>query len=243
MEAHDHRGVITASAGYIAGTRAAGLRASFLENSMENRGDNGGVAVVIAFLVILLLLGGGVGVYFVVSRQHMALAIQAERALMAETQARMEAERARAEAEAAAASRTAAQEKQPTTNQGDSIRSSVESILSAQEDAWNRGDLEAFMEHYWKDDTLTFSSEGKTTRGWTATLARYQERYPTPEKMGRLQLSGLEVTPLGDSAALVLGQWKVQREGGPLSGNFSLVVRKFAERWLIVHDHTSRLNE
>ena len=211
---------------------------------MENRGDSGGVAVVIGVvLVLLLLLVGGVGVVYFVTRQQMALAIQAERALMAETQARMEAERARAEAEAAAASRSAAMEKQPATNQGDSIRSSVESILSAQEDAWNRGDVDAFMEHYWKSEELTFSSEGKTTRGWTATLARYRERYPTPEKMGRLKLSGLEVTPLGDTAALVLGQWKVERERGPLSGSFSLVVRKFEERWQIVHDHTSRVNE
>jgi len=58
--------------------------------------------------------------------------------------------------------------------------------------------------------------------------------------MGRLRLSGLEITPLGDSAALVLGQWSLQRESEPLTGNFSLVIRKFDDRWLIVHDHTSQ---
>ena len=99
------------------------------------------------------------------------------------------------------------------------------------------------MEHYWKSEALTFSSGGKTTRGWAETLNRYRERYPTPEKMGRLRLSGLEITPLGDSAALVLGQWNVERESEPLSGNFSLVVRKFDDRWLIIHDHTSRKTE
>jgi ketosteroid isomerase-like protein len=68
-------------------------------------------------------------------------------------------------------------------------------------------------------------------------------RYPTPAKIGRLKLSELEITPLGDSAAMVLGRWNVEREGGTVSGNFSLVVRKFDDRWLIIHDHTSRMKD
>jgi hypothetical protein len=184
---------------------------------MENRGDSGGIAVVIGLiLVLLLVVGGGVGVYYVVSRQQMLLAVQADRALLAEAQARREVERAHAEALVKAT----ANDQGTATVQGDSIRTAVESILRAQEDTWNRGDLDAFMEHYWKDEALTFSSEGKTTRGWASTMTRYKERYPTPEKMGSLKLSGLEITPLGDSAALVLGKWNVEREGGPLSGNF-----------------------
>src|SRR4051794_15220771 len=91
------------------------------------------------------------------------------------------------------------------------MRGAIEAVLRAQQDAWNGGDVRAFMDHYWKSDDLTFSSSGKTTRGWQATLAGYLERYPTREKMGRLTLSGLEITPLGDAAALVLGQWKLDR--------------------------------
>ncbi len=211
---------------------------------MENRGDSGAVAVVIGvILVLLLMLVGCGGIYYAVARQHMALAMQADRARMAEAEARMQAELARDQATVAAASRTTAIEGALATVQGDSMRPAVESILSAQEDAWNRGDLDAFMEHYWKSDELTFSSGGKTTRGWTETLIRYRERYPTPEKMGRLKLRGLEITPLGDSAALVLGQWNVQRESEPLTGNFSLVVRKFDDHWRIVHDHTSQMTD
>lgn len=209
---------------------------------MENRGDSGAVAVVIAVVLILLFLVGA-GVFYFVSRQQMALAMQAERAAVAEAHARMEAEVARAEAEAAATKRAAASDEGATEVPVEKSRAAIESILKAQEEAWNRGDVEAFMEHYWKSDELTFSSEGKTTRGWTATLARYKERYPTREKMGRLKLSNLEITPLGTSAALVLGNWNVDRDGEPLAGNFSLVVRKFDERWLIVHDHTSRFKD
>jgi beta-aspartyl-peptidase (threonine type) len=124
-----------------------------------------------------------------------------------------------------------------------SIRAALEAVFRAQQDAWNSGDVRAFMEHYWKSDDLTFSSGGKTTRGWQATLDRYRERYPTREKMGRLTLSGLEITPLGDAAALVLGQWKLDRQSEPVQGNFTLVLRKIDARWVIVHDHTSRLVE
>jgi beta-aspartyl-peptidase (threonine type) len=159
--------------------------------------------------------------------------------------ARLEAERALADAKAtaAAAARAVAAVDDAPIPQDDSLRTAVESVLRTQEDAWNRGDIDAFMEHYWKSEELTFSSEGKTTRGWTATLQRYRERYPTPEKMGRLKLDGLEISPLNSSAALVLGQWRIEREGGPLAGNFSLVLRNVEDRWLIVHDHTSRLKE
>jgi ketosteroid isomerase-like protein len=209
---------------------------------METRGDNGGVIVAIAIFLTLLLLGGGAGVFYFINRYQTTLAMQTKRALLAEAEARMEAERARSEALTAAASTKTSNDQEPAIDQP-SIRTAVESILNDQQDAWNRGDIEAFMEHYWKSDDLTFSSEGKTTKGWTATLTRYRERYPSPEKMGHLKLSELEITPLGKSAAMVLGKWNVERESEPLGGNFSLVIRKFDERWLIVHDHTSRLKE
>jgi uncharacterized protein (TIGR02246 family) len=126
---------------------------------------------------------------------------------------------------------------------GPAIHGAIEAVLRAQQDAWNGGDVQAFMDHYWNSDDLTFSSGGKTTRGWQATLAGYLERYPTREKMGRLTLNGLEITPLGDAAALVLGQWKLDRQSEPVGGNFTLVLRKIDGRWVIVHDHTSRLVE
>jgi beta-aspartyl-peptidase (threonine type) len=210
---------------------------------MKGGSGSGGVIVAIALILILFLLMGGVGTYFVIARQQIALAREADRARLAEAQARVQAEQARAAAEVGRGWSTPVDHQETSTGQDDSIRAAVESILRGQENAWNEGGLDAFMEHYWRSDALAFSSGGKTTRGWTETLNRYRERYPTPEKMGRLTLSGLEITPLGDSAALVLGQWNLERETEPVSGNFSLVLRKFDDRWLIVHDHTSRTTD
>jgi beta-aspartyl-peptidase (threonine type) len=206
---------------------------------MSDRSTNS-VVLVTGLIFILLLVVGGVGVYYVIGRQQMALAVAAEQARAAEAAARMEAQKARDEAARAVAARTELRDGKNSQADGDSVRAAVESVLRAQEDAWNRGDLDAFMDHYWKSDDLTISSGGQTRRGWQATLDLYRERYPTPETMGRLSLSGLEITPLGDAAALVVGQWKVDREIEPVSGHFSLVMRKFDHRWVIVHDHTSR---
>jgi ketosteroid isomerase-like protein len=130
-----------------------------------------------------------------------------------------------------------------TAAQDVAVRGAIEAVLRAQQEAWNDGDVRAFMEHYWKSDALTFSSGGKTTRGWQATLDGYRQRYPTREKMGRLTFGGLEITPLGGAAAFVLGQWKLDGLGEPVGGNFTLVLRKIDGRWVIVHDHTSRLAE
>ncbi len=121
----------------------------------------------------------------------------------------------------------------------DELSDTLEAILAKQAAAWNRGDLDAFMEHYWKSDELTFSSGGRVTRGWVTTKQNYQKRYPTKERMGQLSFGAIEVSSLGDSAALVLGHWNLQREPAPIGGNFSLVFRKIDGAWVIVHDHTS----
>ena len=80
-------------------------------------------------------------------------------------------------------------------------------------------------------------------RGWEATRNRYNKRYPTPERMGHTTFSELEVRLLGKSAAMVLGRWDLKREPDPIGGNFTLVLEKIDGKWLIIHDHTSQLDE
>jgi ketosteroid isomerase-like protein len=121
----------------------------------------------------------------------------------------------------------------------DDLLDTLEGILSEQAAAWNRGDIDGFMQHYWKSEDLTFSSGGHTTRGWKTTKDNYKLRYPTRERMGHLTFDGLEVFPLGDSAALMLGHWHLDRNN-PVGGSFSLVFRKTDGAWVIVHDHTSQ---
>jgi ketosteroid isomerase-like protein len=112
-------------------------------------------------------------------------------------------------------------------------------ILERQAEAWNRGDIDGFMQDYWQSEELTFSSGGQTRQGWTATRERYRANYPTRAEMGTLRFTVNQTQMLGTDAGLVLGQWDLARASGPIGGNFSLVFRRIDGRWVIVHDHTS----
>ena len=131
---------------------------------------------------------------------------------------------------------------QPIELQAATTKAAIQKLLDDQIRAWNAGDVEGFMAYYWKSDDLTFSSGGKTTRSWQATLDRYKERYPTKAAMGTTTFKNLEITPLSDAAAMVLGEWQLRRDNGEtIGGNFTLVLRKIDGKWLIIHDHTSLL--
>ena len=119
--------------------------------------------------------------------------------------------------------------------------SAIKHVLTAQQDAWNRHDLDAFMSGYWNSPELTFFSGAKETRGWQATLERYRATYNSPgHAMGKLDFSDLRIEMLGPEAAFVRGAWHLTMpEGKNPQGRFTLIFRKFGDGWKIVHDHTS----
>ena len=115
----------------------------------------------------------------------------------------------------------------------------IDEVLKAQQAAWNRGDVDAFLVGYWRSPELTFSGGNGVSRGWDGVLARYKKSYPNHAAMGQLEFSDLEFRFLGPDAALVLGQWHLKRESGDIGGVFTLVWQKFPDGWKIIHDHTS----
>lgn len=121
-----------------------------------------------------------------------------------------------------------------------SIGDELIQVVQKQSAAWNRGDLSEFMSPYWNDERLTFSSSGKTQRGWQATFDNYKKNYPDKATMGKLTFSEIETQELGSEAMLMLGKWHLEREA-PVGGNFSLVWRRIDGKWVIVHDHSSAL--
>jgi ketosteroid isomerase-like protein len=122
-----------------------------------------------------------------------------------------------------------------------SSQADITHVLRAQQDAWNRGDLEAFMAGYWNSPDLTFFSGAKEHNGWQATLDRYRATYAGPgHEMGKLEFSALRIEMLGADAAFVRGAWQLTMSDGKTPhGLFTLVFRKFPEGWKIIHDHTS----
>jgi ketosteroid isomerase-like protein len=117
----------------------------------------------------------------------------------------------------------------------------IRQLLEGQAEDWNRGDLDRFLEGYWRSPELVFQSGGDRQKGWEAVRARYRKRYQEEGKvMGRLAFSELDVFPLGPEGAFARGRWQLTMPDGTRPGGlFTLVLRKFPEGWRIVHDHTS----
>ena len=112
-------------------------------------------------------------------------------------------------------------------------------ILDVQTKAWNRGDIEAFMEGYWKHDSLMFIGKSGVTYGWTNTLNNYKRSYPDTAAMGKLNFTILSVERLSSKYYSIVGKWHLQRSIGNLSGHFTLLFRKISGQWVIISDHSS----
>jgi beta-aspartyl-peptidase (threonine type) len=122
-----------------------------------------------------------------------------------------------------------------------SPRQDVARVLNEQIEAWNKGDLNRFMDTYWDSDELTFYSGGTVTKGRKAVAERYRKTYQADGKeMGKLSFSEMDVQELGPDAALARARWKLVTSKETVEGLFTLILRKFPDGWKIVHDHTSR---
>lgn len=119
------------------------------------------------------------------------------------------------------------------------IKQQVISVIKKSEQDWNEGRIENFMESYLRSDSLRFASGGSINYGWQPVLERYKQRYQNKAAMGHLTFSELHITVISADAALVFGRYTLERENDEPTGLFTLLFRKTADGWLIVHDHTS----
>jgi len=117
--------------------------------------------------------------------------------------------------------------------------SPVRRLLQTQTEAWNRGDIEGFMQTYWKNDSLLFIGKSGVHRGWQETLKNYKKGYPDTAAMGRLSFDLIEVRKLSPEYYYVVGKWMLSRSMGNLSGHYDLLIRRIGGRWMIVADHSS----
>ena len=115
----------------------------------------------------------------------------------------------------------------------------IRSVLQAQQDAWNRGEIDGFMNGYARSASTVFISEDTLTRGWQTVRDRYRKKYSSRAKMGTLTFSDLEITLLSSDSAVASGRWKLNRAIDQPHGRFTLILKRLPEGWRIVHDHTS----
>jgi len=112
-------------------------------------------------------------------------------------------------------------------------------VLDAQAQAWNRGDIESFADGYWKSEETEFVGATGVTKGYQSVLDRYRHDYPDRKAMGQLSFSNLEVHVTGKDSAYTVGEFQLKRENDQPSGFFTLHLKKFADGWKIILDHTT----
>lgn len=113
-------------------------------------------------------------------------------------------------------------------------------VLNTQVEAWNTGNIEGFMQGYWKNDSLKFIGKRGLTYGWAPVLNNYKKSYPGKTGMGNLVFSNLNIDILSVDYAFVTGEWSISyADKDPLGGWFSLLFKQIDKRWVIVADHSS----
>lgn len=115
----------------------------------------------------------------------------------------------------------------------------IRQVLEEQQAAWNRADLEGFMQGYWQSDSLMFIGKNGLKYGWENTLKGYQKGYPDAKAMGTLTFGIQKVEVTRGKTAFVVGSWHLAREAGDLQGYFTLYWKKIKGKWVIVADHSS----
>lgn len=121
----------------------------------------------------------------------------------------------------------------------DKGESSIRQMLTEQTKSWNGGDLESFMQPYWKSDSLMFVGKSGVVWGWQPTLDNYKKGYPNRDAMGQLSFDILVVNKLSPDYYHVTGKWMLKRTIGDVSGHYTLLVRRIKGEWKIVYDHSS----
>lgn len=134
---------------------------------------------------------------------------------------------------------------------GPAENAEIRAVLDSQVQAWNRGDLDGFMQGYWKSDDLVLSTPQGETRGWRTLRDRYRRRYGSPRAgdrsasagdagmtLGRLRFEDLVISRQGEDAAQAAGRYRLERDGQNQSGRFFLHLRLIGGRWVIVRDRT-----
>lgn len=115
----------------------------------------------------------------------------------------------------------------------------VRNLLAEQTKEWNQGNISAFMETYWKGDSLMFVGKSGVTYGWQKTMDNYKRNYPDTAAMGKLKFELLEIKRLSVMYFFVIGKWNLTRSIGNIGGSFTLLFRKIKNTWVIVADHSS----
>lgn len=124
-------------------------------------------------------------------------------------------------------------------DRNESDHKNILALLETQRQAWNKGNMEGFMQGYEQSDSLVFVGKGGPEYGWKTTLDNYNKAYPDKSAMGILTFDIKKVKLLSSDHAFVLGAWNLKREKDEPKGHFTLLLKKIDGKWKVIADHSS----
>jgi hypothetical protein len=115
-------------------------------------------------------------------------------------------------------------------------KATIITILKNQEKAWSENDLDAFMDGYWKNDSLKFYGASGLKYGWQTTLDGYKKRYPTKDHTGTLNFKINDISKINEESYFVMGEYHLTRNVGNADGVFMIIFKKINGEWKIIAD-------
>jgi len=115
-------------------------------------------------------------------------------------------------------------------------KKTILSIMKSQEKAWSKNNIEAFMEGYWKSDSLKFFGSSGLKYGWQSTLNGYKKRYPTKDHTGTLRFKINDISQINGASYFVMGEFHLVRNIGNADGVFMIIFKKINGEWKIIAD-------
>ena len=114
-------------------------------------------------------------------------------------------------------------------------------LMQEQEESWNEGNIDDFMNKYWNNDSLIFLGKSGINYGWKKTISNYKNSYKDKNEMGRLEFKNILCKPINKSTHIIAGKWSIFREDSirNIGGYYSLIWVKKDKVWKIIYDHTS----
>tara|TARA_Y100000385_G_scaffold271261_1_gene311060 strand:- start:229 stop:636 length:408 start_codon:yes stop_codon:yes gene_type:complete len=113
----------------------------------------------------------------------------------------------------------------------------IKKVLYMQQEYWNNGNIDGFMEGYWNSEKLIFTSlSNEPSFRWKNTFELYKNSYPKKESIGELEFELLDLKLISKNTASLKGKWELLRESINTNGYHWLDLQKFDKRWFITKD-------
>ena len=117
-------------------------------------------------------------------------------------------------------------------------KEAIKTVLFKSAEDWSKGDIEGFMDAYWKSEKLQFIGANGITHGWQTTLNNYLKRYPSKDHTGKLTFKILSLDFLAENLYSLTGEYHLERNVGDAAGIYTLIFKKINNKWVIISDHS-----